>query len=329
MEVQVAKSHLLEDLRRRATRLEPHLSNPATDVAYRQVKQRIDVLEKTPGDTVQDVQQHLRGEARTATCKRNAKLLLSGALITGLITLIAKGSDGFLGTMACFACLGGGMAAGFWSITDQVDREIALEGVAALKEEIAAANCSGATSSPVAAPTVSLGGEATVGQLRSLLQATQTVLQAEQKPEAATARALLKQDLKRLKGPNDKTLDQVRLEINQRDALMGRLGSASPWALGIGMVTIAMGYPAVGIPLAVAAVSVLPVFLILNQEKLVNTLDRWQPQLELFREADKEAQKVREWSIQGSGAGVVEGERAVQVGGVMVRLRPRRDTQAA
>ncbi len=328
MHVQVAKSHLLEDLRQRATRLEPHLSNPATDIAYRQLKQRIDLLEKNPGDTVQDVQRHLRAQARKASYKLGGKLLLSGALFAGLVTLIAKGQNGVLGTLASFGCLGGSMGVGLWSVVDQVDREMALEADRALNEELAARSYSPATGSPVASPTVSLGGEATLGQLRSLLRATQTVLESEHKPEAAPARELLKKDLKRLKGPDDKTLEGKRLEILQRGALVGRIGSASPWVFGIGMLIAGSGHPAIGFPLAGLGLAVLPILIIQDQDKQLEILDRWQPQLESFREADKEAQKVREWSIEGTGSGIVEGEHAVQVGGVMVRLRPARGALA-
>ncbi|GMU53215.1 MAG: hypothetical protein AMXMBFR33_23610 [Candidatus Xenobia bacterium] len=329
MHVQVAKSHLLEDLRQRATRLEPHLSNPATDIAYRQVKQRIDVLEKNPGDTVQDVQRHLRSQARKATYKLGGKLLLSGAFLAGLVTLISREPNGVLGTLASFGCLAGSMGVGLWSVVEQVDREMALEADKALQEELDARSFSPATGSPVASPTVSLGGEATLGQLRSLLRATRTVLESEHKPEASPARELLKKDLKRLKGPDDKTLERKRLEIKQRDALLGRIGSASPWAFGIGMLIAGSGHPAIGFPIAALGLAILPVLIIHDQDKQLEILDRWQPQLELFREADKEAQKVREWSIEGTGSGIVEGDQAVQVGGVMVRLRPARGAVGA
>lgn len=220
------------------------------------------------------------------------------------------------------------MGVGLWSVVEQVDREMALEADRALNEELAARSFSPATGSPVASPTVSLGGEATLGQLRSLLRATQTVLESEHKPEAAPARELLKKDLKRLKGPDDKTLEGKRLEILQRGALVGRIGSASPWVFGIGMLIAGSGHPAIGFPLAGLGLAVLPILIIQDQDKQLEILDRWQPQLESFREADKEAQKVREWSIEGTGSGIVEGEHAVQVGGVMVRLRPARGALA-
>jgi hypothetical protein len=114
----------------------------------------------------------------------------------------------------------------------------------------------------------------------------------------------------------------VRENVAAREALLDRLGSLAPWAVAAGMGVAALGYPPVGIGLLVAGVGILPAYELLSQKKIVETLDRWEPQLEHFREAHKGAQQAREWSLQGSGGGVVEGERSVQIGGVVVRLRP-------
>ncbi len=319
MQVQVAKTHLLEDMRRRATRLEPYLSNPASETAYRQVKQRIELLEKTPGDTVADVQENLRKTARNATIKMGGKLAVSAGLLAGLITLAGNPSPTFLQTMACFGCLGGAMAVGLWSVVEQVDREMALEGIKALDEEVASRSAP-RTGNLLGAPTVSLGGEASVGQLRSLLEATRTVLAAEPDPEAVPARKLLDQDLKRLKGRPDESLAQVRQSIARREKLMGRIGTFTPWLFGGGMLVAGTGHPVLGFTIAALGLAGLPALLILDPKNLVETLDRWEPQLELFREAH---QGASEWTLAGSGGNVAQGERSVTVGGVVVRLKPR------
>jgi hypothetical protein len=297
------------------------LSNPATETAYQQVKQRIELLEKTPGDTVDQVQDHLRSQARKAGLKQGAKLALCGALAAGFFTLVAGGTNSVLPVLGAFACMGGAMGAGFWSIVDQVDREIALEGVKALDEETAPFGASG-TGNLIGAPTVSLGGEATVGQLRSLLQATQTVLEAERLPEAAPARALLKKDLKRIKRLRDEPLTELRESIARREARLELWGRSSAWMVAGGMAVMALGSPPIGIGLMVAGIAALPAYEILGGARLVETLDRWEPQLEAFRSAYNDAEHVRDWTLEGTGPGVKEGERAVIIGGVAVKLRP-------
>lgn len=325
------KSEVIDALRVRARPFETHVSNPASEAAYRQLNDQIKLLEETPGETVADVQSALRAMASAQERERNKKALIAGGLFLGLATSLAlcggPSSNGWIQGLNVLSLMAGAGCA-----VNAVGNEEARRGyqtsansLSNLEPAVAASsvgNLRGTVS-------VSLDGPPSLSQLRDLLASTRETLERMPQPEFEAARKQVDKDLKSLRRYTGPTLAEARQQAEARSNTALKVLNVTPWTLGAGVVSIfcdgmlpGLALVGAGLIAGTAVATFSSVFVRGFAHESRQALDRWEPQLQALRDIDTAGAEMREWGKEKS-AGVLQTEGSVVVGGVRIPLKSK------
>ncbi len=335
MQVSVAKSDVLSDLRQRAKRFENHLTNPASQAAHATLSQQIDLLEHTPGETVGQVRTELLAQAAQMASGRNRLGLASAAMLGTMATsLVLTGGPGGGGwtTGLNVVCLLGGAMTGILAV-DRHEKTSWLKGQAESLQSFLPASSYSGNGNLVGQPTeVDLSGPASVAQLRGLLEATRGSLAEQPQPELEAARKQVESDLKELGRYPAKSLDDLRAVVRQQDESALPFVRFAPWGLGGSLATIAVaGWHWALAPVGAGMMLATMGALMYGANKRGNArqveimLNRWEMQLQSLKEIHQAGQEMRDWKTVGAGSTVKEDAMAVVVGGVRVPVRARKE----
>lgn len=334
MQVSVAKSDILTDLRRRAGRFENHLTNPASQAAHSRLSDQIDLLESVPGETLGEVRSELLARAGKMDAGRN-RLGLASAVMLGTLAsslVLTGGPTGGWTTGLNVICLFGGAMTGILAY-DRHEKGSWLKGQAQSLESFVTGSTYAGNGNLVREPSeVDLSGPATVGQLRGLLEATRGSLAEQSQPEFEAARKQVESDLKELGRYPAESLEQLRAVVKERDEGAGPFVRLAPWGLGGSLTCIASvgfhwGLAPLGVGLMLATMGSLMYGANRrgNARQVEAMLNRWEPQLQSLKEIHQAGQEMRDWKTVGAGSAVKEDAMAVVVGGVRVAVKARKE----
>ncbi len=334
MQVSVAKSDVLTDLRQRAGRFENHLTNPASQAAHSRLSDQIELLESVPGETLGEVRRELLARAEKMDTGRNRLGLASAAMLGTLATslVLTGGPTGGWTTGLNVLCLFGGGMTGILAV-DRHERGSWLKGQAADLESFLPASGYAGNGNLVSQPTeVDLAGPATVAQMRGLLEATRGSLAEQSQPEFEAARKQVESDLKELGRYPAETLEELRAVVRHHDESAAPFVRLAPWGLGASLASIAVagwhwGFAPAGAGLMLATMGVLMYGANRrgNARQVEAMLNRWEPQLQSLKEIHQAGQEMRDWKTVGAGSAIKEDAMSVVVGGVRVAVRARKE----
>lgn len=334
MQVSVAKSDVLTDLRQRARRFENHLTNPASQAAHDTLSQQIDLLEQTPGETVGQVRTELLAQASQMASGRNrlglASAAMLGTMVTSLVLTGGPTGGGGWTTGLNVVCLLGGAMTGILAL-DRHEKRNWLKGQAESLESFLPASSYAGNGNLVGQPTeVDLSGPASVAQLRGLLEATRGSLAEQTQPEFESARKQVESDLKELGRYPADSLEELRAVVRQQDKSASPFVRFAPWGLGGSLASIAVAgwhwaFAPIGAGMMLATMGVLMYGANKrgNARQVETMLNRWEPQLQSLKEIHQAGQEMRDWKTLGAGSAIKEDAMSVLVGGVRVPVRAR------